>query len=207
MNKMKRRNWHRTRLLRLLEVNGGYRDAGDHFLLEWNLPVYGVKYFDALVRDALVEHAEMPEGVVPVWKAAYKVELEAYEKYFDSGYDYWSRITEDMWDMFKEDEHWMMHPKTDEKYSCAWELHGRQGKHLVLANFEGYDITGECAWFLGMSEGQGADETSITNKQCAALADMIEFWNQHFTQEAVTKEYEYQLAYRMYNDFHERGWV
>lgn len=200
----KRRNWHRTRLLRLLDNHGTYYHDRKNYMLEWCLPVYSIKCFDALLLDALVEHAQMPEGVVPVWKAAYKDELKEFEQDID-GNAQWSHHTEMMWDSFKDDDHWCMHPVTNKLYRCEWRLGGRSGKHLLLDRFENYELTGDPAEFLGMFEGP--DDTSFSNEDCRALADMIEFWDEHFTRENVTKEYEYQLAWDMYQRFEARGWV
>lgn len=200
---MKRRNWHRTRLLRLLDANGGYYYERKKYMLEWCLPVYTNKDFDELLHLALVEHAQMPEAVVPVWKAAYKDELEEEPDANDA----WSDITADMWDSFKDDDHWRAHPVTNEMFRCEWMLGGRQGKHLLLGRFEGNELTGDPAEFLGMFEGQSPDEAALTNAQCRDLADMIVFWNKHFTRENVTKEYEFQLAWRIFMSLEDRGWV
>jgi hypothetical protein len=83
----------------------------------------------------------------------------------------------------------------EKPFDATFEFHGRQGKHLIVTQFEGTDLTLDLA---DMLDGpQYAHDCVPSNLWCRQLCGMIEEWDLCFTSEAATNEYAYQRAFEI----------
>ncbi len=80
-------------------------------------------------------------------------------------------------------------------YRVKWAFAGRNGKHLVLSEFEGRRLDRCSSEELAEAIRSGAEGT-YSNKWCQALLAMIHEWDTCFTRKAVEDEFVYQCKWQ-----------
>ena len=74
-------------------------------------------------------------------------------------------------------------PGSDIPFSITLENHGRGGKHVVVCEFEGRELTGLRAEELAEIVRGGAENDYVTNKWCRWLMGMMDEWDVMLTDE------------------------
>jgi hypothetical protein len=200
-------NTNRKRIRQLLaeklRYNAGYHGDRKHWALEWNVSI-------GLVRPELVTKYLIEQHFQNELDAALQHPnlLERVRRELDSNYDD-SHIIEQMRDgVDGGDTYRMWRPEiaarwgfeykgkgAEKPFDVTFEFHGRQGKHLIVTNFEGFDLTIDLADML--ERPQYAHDCPPSNLWCRQLCGMIEEWDLCFTHEAATNEYAYQRAFEI----------
>lgn len=91
----------------------------------------------------------------------------------------------------------IVNPYIDNKVSATFELYGRCGKHLCIAEFEGRKLSGWDADDLA-SAIETDDSGQFSNSWCQRLYAMILTWDKEFNPTAVKAEGEYLAADQYY---------
>jgi len=86
----------------------------------------------------------------------------------------------------------LVKPYVNSHFDCNFELQGRQGKHLVLTEFEGHECTD-----LETSIQDGV----VSNEWCRNLLAMLEEWDVCFTPQNATEHVKHNMVFRVEQDY------
>lgn len=87
-------------------------------------------------------------------------------------------------------------------FDVKFELQGRGGKHLVVAEFDGVSLKENSKTLA--EDIRNDDCGDYPNKWCRKLLAMMDEWDRSFTSKNASSEMEYLAADRMYQDQYER---
>jgi hypothetical protein len=196
-------------IAQMVERNGGYIGGGYHtstYPLEWNVEIgYSCEWEDALeaARKQFSEFG-LDHFPAPVLKRAV---VEVKRNY--DAYRRWEWVQEDMVRDLNDDDglrscspdvfrKWgIIEPKGGLYFDVKWDLVGRCGKHLVMAEFEGVILRGVrnsdlVEWILN-----GDDYENVSNHDLRCLAAYIEECDRMFSRKAVKEEFYYKLGWQL----------
>jgi hypothetical protein len=90
-------------------------------------------------------------------------------------------------------------------FDATFEFHGRGGKHLCLASFEGKDIRGRSDELAEMirTDHESWARGTYSNDWCQMLLAYIHQCDLMFTSEAASKEFLYQCTFRAADELHD----
>lgn len=180
-----------------IEANGGYISGyRDRFAIAFNVALYWANLDKDHIYGRMVKaYGEVPMSPLLKWDAN----------------EVWAQIQEEMYDRLNDDCAHRSYSRAtavayglthDENYfDVTFELHGRSGKHLVVASFEGVKLNRSCRDFV--SDLRDDDGTEFSEFWCNNLLAMLGEWDEMFTQKSASDEMEYLAADRMHQELEE----
>lgn len=184
-------------LAQTVSKNGGYGS----YALEWNVSCpFSVEDFQHYISEKhFSEHIRTLKTAKDKKIFAEAVKIAAKEWNTDKHkQNVWDWVTEDMARSFEDDDgmralspeiaaKWSV---SDDKYfDVKWEFHGRGGKHLVLASFEGYTLSNTFA------DDLTDDGENFPNSLVSSLIAFIEEYDKVLDRKNVEAEFEYQVCF------------
>lgn len=90
--------------------------------------------------------------------------------------------------------HWLLvDPYINRHFEVKFGLAGRGGKHLVITEFEGYELNISNRELIDRLE-HNEEGYNYTNKWCQALLAMMHEWEKCFTSKIASEELEWYMA-------------
>lgn len=172
---------------------GGYSSRDGYWPIEFNVATYHADFsFDHIWEKYHAEHiSDATRNHPPSWAAYYRLAQKLYEEHKDY-----------LWEWGQEDAYRSL--KDSDTYKMLWdgtavgaelELHGRGGKHLVIAMFNGYDFNRCSTDNLKQSLRFGEDGCAMPMNDLRLLYKYVRQCEVDFTPEKASAEVEYQGAF------------
>lgn len=203
-------------IARMIERNGGYSGGGYHtpsYPLEWNVEIGYSADWDEALEAAREQFGEF--GIDPFPAPVLKRSIAEVRREYDANIR-WEWVRDDMARSLEEDDglrtcspgifrKWgITEPKSGLYFDVKWELVGRCGKHLVLAEFEGVTLRGIGNDDLLEMILNGDECENIANRDLRHLAAYIEECNKMFSRRAIKEEFYYKLGWQLVSDIYDK---